>query len=190
MSQSQLQLDVCTLALLHLEFKKLDKPLSLAERNNLLIQFLKPKIKANHYRAIKKSTKKWVMMGRQPGADLESVLEQEQERLQAVCSTDMYRFVDLIGEIEQLLRTKVQYSVAREIDLNARYGKVLVTVVDEDLTASFDDDGLMIKSTQILFIGNSEHKEIFSAAIEKDNNFQSVVAYEDDNHLRVELFRL
>ncbi len=67
---------------------------------------------------------------------------------------------------------------------------MLVCVVDEDLTSSFDDDGLMIKSTQILFIGSIEHKDIFSAAIDQSGYFQSVIAYEDEIHLRVELFRL
>ncbi len=61
----------------------------------------------------------------------------------------------------------MQYSLAHNINLKARFGKVLVCVVDEDLTSSFDDDGLMIKSTQILFIGSIEHKDIFSAAIDR-----------------------
>ena len=190
MSQSQLLLDISTHALLHLEFKKLDKHLTLTEKNNLLVQYLKRVVKTNRYRAVRKSTKNWLMLGRQSGANLESILVCDRERLLQTCSTDLYRFVGLIREIESQLCTKVQYSLAHDIDLNARYGKVLVCVVDEDLTSSFDDDGLMIKSTQILFIGSSDHKDTFSAVIEQSGYFQSVVAYEDESHLRVELFRM
>ncbi|WP_299020956.1 DUF2913 family protein [uncultured Photobacterium sp.] len=190
MNHSQLLLDVSTNALLHLEFKKLDKPLTLAERNNHLVKYLKRVAKANRYRPVKKSARHWISLGRQSDADLESILDTELAHLQQTCSTDLFRFVGLIGEIESKLRTKAQYSRAHDIDLSARYGKVLVCVVDEDLKSSFDDDGLMIKSTQILFIGSSEHKEVFSAVIDRATHFQSVVAYEDDNHLRVELFRL
>lgn len=190
MNQSQLLLDVSTNALLHLEFKKLDKPLTLTERNNLLVKYLKRIAKSNRYRAVKKPARQWISLGRQPDTDLELILDAELKRLLQTSSTDLYRFVGLVGEIESELRTKVQYSKAHDIDLSARYGKVLVCVVDEDLKSSFDDDGLMIKSTQILFIGSTELKEVFSAVIDQATYFQSVVAYEDENHLRVELFRM
>lgn len=190
MNQTQQLLDVSTNALLHLEFQKLDKHLSLTERNNILVKYFKRIAKSNRYRAIRKTAKQWVAHGRHPDGDLETILSNEVEQLTQTCSTDLYRFVGLVDEIESQLKTKVQYSQAHKIDLNARYGKVLVCVVDEDLKASFDDDGLMTKSTQVLFIGSQEDKNTFSAAVEHDGNFQSVIAYEDENHLRVELFRL
>lgn len=190
MNQTQQLLDVSTNALLHLEFQKLDKHLTLAERNNILVKYFKRIAKSNRYRAIKKTAKQWINVGRHPEGDLETTLSNEVEQLTQTCSTDLYRFVGLVDDIESQLKTKVQYSQAHKIDLNARYGKVLVCVVDEDLKASFDEEGLMTKSTQILFIGSQDNKEIFSAAIEQDGNFQSVIAYEDENHLRVELFRL
>ncbi|SKC32580.1 hypothetical protein CZ809_02096 [Photobacterium piscicola] len=190
MNQSQQLLDISTNALLHLEFKKLDKRLTQTEQNNLLVQYLKKIIKNDRYRTVKKSTKSWLLRGRKTGACLESILNNDRERILQTSSTDLYRFVDLIEDIEAQLHTQVQYSLAHNINLKARFGKVLVCVVDEDLTSSFDDDGLMIKSTQILFIGSNEHKDIFSAAIDQSGYFQSVIAYEDESHLRVELFRL
>ncbi|MGF1735803.1 DUF2913 family protein [Photobacterium satsumensis] len=190
MNQTQQLLDVSTNALLHLEFQKLDKHLTLADRNNILVKYFKRIAKSNKYRTIRKSAKQWIAHGRHPDGDLETLLNNEVEQLTQTCSTDLYRFVGLVDTVESQLKTKVQYSKAHDIDLNARYGKVLVCVVDEDLTSSFDEDGLMIKSTQILFIGSSEDKEGFSTAIEQDGNFQSVIAYEDESHLRVELFRL
>ncbi|ARR51549.1 DUF2913 family protein [Photobacterium damselae subsp. damselae] len=190
MNQSQQLLDVTTNALLHLEFKKLEKTLSLAERNTLLIHFLKRIVKSNQYRGAKKPARQWLSLGRQSGADLETILVRHHESLLQTCSSDLYRFVDLIQKIEANLETKVQYSQAHRIDLNARYGRVLVCVVDEDLTSSFDEDGLMIKSTQMLFIGQSADKELFSQFVEESTYFQSVVAYEDEMHLRVELFRM
>ena len=190
MNQSQQLLDISTNALLHLEFKKLDKRLTLTEQNNLLVQYLKKIIKNDKYRTVKKSTKSWLLRGRKVGVCLESILNNDRERILQTSSTDLYRFVDLIEDIEAQLHTQVQYSLAHNINLKARFGKVLVCVVDEDLTSSFDDDGLMIKSTQLLFIGSTEHKDIFSAAIDQSGYFQSVIAYEDESHLRVELFRL
>ncbi|KJF95954.1 hypothetical protein UB33_06610 [Photobacterium angustum] len=190
MNQSELLLDVSTHALLHLEFKKLDKRLSLAEKNNILVQYLKPIVKSHQYRLVKKTTKSWLQMGRKLNTDFEATLNQERERLQQMSSTDLYQFIALIQEIERELNTKAQYSLAHAIDLNARYGKVLICVVDEDLTSSFDEDGLMTKATQILFIGNEQLKDQFSAIVDKSTGFQSVIAYEDENHLRIELFRL
>ncbi len=190
MNQSQQLLDISTNALLHLEFKKLDKRLTQTEQNNLLVQYLKKIIKNDKYRTVKKSTKSWLLRGRKVGVCLESILNNDRERILQTSSTDLYRFVDLIEDVEAQLHTQVQYSLAHNINLNARFGKVLVCVVDEDLTSSFDDDGLMIKSTQLLFIGSTEHKDIFSAAIDQSGYFQSVIAYEDESHLRVELFRL
>ena len=190
MNQSQQLLDISTNALLHLEFKKLDKRLTLTEQNNLLVQYLKKIIKNDRYRTVKNSTESWLLRGRKAGVCLESILNNDRERILQTSSTDLYRFVDLIEDIEAQLHTQVQYSLAHNINLKARFGKVLVCVVDEDLTSSFDDDGLMIKSTQLLFIGSTEHKDIFSAAIDQSGYFQSVIAYEDESHLRVELFRL
>lgn len=190
MNQSELLLDVSTHALLHLEFKKLDKRLSLAEKNNILVQYLKPIVKSHQYRLVKKTTKSWLQMGRKLNTDFEATLNQERERLQQMSSTDLYQFIALIQEIETELNTKAQYSLAHAIDLNARYGKVLVCVVDEDLTSSFDEDGLMTKATQILFIGDEKLKDLFSSIVDKSTGFQSVIAYEDENHLRIELFRL
>ncbi|MCD9529552.1 DUF2913 family protein [Photobacterium carnosum] len=190
MNQSQQLLDISTNALLHLEFKKLDKRLTQTEQNNLLVQYLKKIIKNDKYRTVKKSTKSWLLRGRKVGVCLESILNNDRERILQTSSTDLYRFVELIEDVEAQLHTQVQYSLAHNINLNARFGKVLVCVVDEDLTSSFDDDGLMIKSTQLLFIGSTEHKDIFSAAIDQSGYFQSVIAYEDESHLRVELFRL
>lgn len=190
MNQSQQLLDISTNALLHLEFKKLDKRLTQTEQNNLLVQYLKKIIKNDKYRTVKKSTKSWLLRGRKVGVCLESILNNDRERILQTSSTDLYRFVDLIEDVEAQLHTQVQYSLAHNINLKARFGKVLVCVVDEDLTSSFDDDGLMIKSTQLLFIGSTEHKDIFSAAIDQSGYFQSVIAYEDESHLRVELFRL
>lgn len=190
MTHSQLLLDISTHALLHLAFKKLDQRFSLAEKNNVLIQYLKPIVKAHQYRPVKKTVKQWIQSGRKLNADLEDVLNQERERLVQNSTTDLYQFISLIQKIENELNTKAQHSLAHAIDLQARYGDVLVCVVDEDLTASFDDEGLMIKSTQILFIGDERKKDRFSAIIEHSGNFQSVVAYEDEQHLRIELFRL
>ena len=190
MNQSQQLLDISTHALLHLEFKKLDQRLTQTEQNNLLVQYLKRILKDNRYHTVKKSTKSWLLRGRKPGVSLESILSADRERILQTSTTDLYRFVELIEDIEVQLHTKVQYSLAHNINLKARFGKVLICVVDEDLTSSFDDDGLMTKSTQILFIGNADHKDIFSAAIDQSGYFQSVIAYEDESHLRVELFRL
>ncbi|MEC6814687.1 DUF2913 family protein [Photobacterium toruni] len=190
MNKSQQLLDISTNALLHLEFKKLDKRLTQTEQNNLLVQYLKKIIKNDEYRAVKKSIKNWLLRGRKAGVCLASILNNDRERILQTSSTDLYRFVDLIESVEAQLHTQVQYSLAHNINLNARFGKVLVCVVDEDLTSSFDSDGLMIKSTQLLFIGSSEYKDLFSAAIDQSGYFQSVIAYEDESHLRVELFRL
>ncbi|WP_256384070.1 DUF2913 family protein [Photobacterium toruni] len=190
MNKSQQLLDISTNALLHLEFKKLDKRLTQTEQNNLLVQYLKKIIKNDGYRTVKKSIKNWLLRGRKSGVCLASILNNDRERILQTSSTDLYRFVDLIESVEAQLHTQVQYSLAHNINLNARFGKVLVCVVDEDLTSSFDSDGLMIKSTQLLFIGSSEYKDLFSAAIDKSGYFQSVIAYEDESHLRVELFRL
>ncbi|KLV03763.1 hypothetical protein ABT56_17450 [Photobacterium aquae] len=189
MTQSQMLLDVSTNALLLVEFKKLEKPLTKSESNNLLLKYLKRIAKIERYRKIRKSVKHWILLGRQADANLENILDIEHDRLLNNSSTDLYRFVVLIEEIESELKTKVQYSSAHKIDLSARFGQVLVCVVDENLKASFDDDGLMCKSTQILFIGSPEYKDVFSSVIDKAYYFQSVVAYEDESHLRVELFR-
>ncbi|MDN3682999.1 DUF2913 family protein [Vibrio tapetis subsp. quintayensis] len=190
MSQSKLLLEISTHALLHLEFKRLDKRLSSTEQNNLLVQFLKRASKDNRYKAARKTAKNWLLLGRKPNGNLESILTREQDRLRYTVATDLHCFVELIGSLEQKLKTKVQYSMAHKIDLKARYGKVLVCVVDEDLKGSFDEDGLMFSATQILFIGSEEHKDVFSEVIEKDGHFQTVVAYEDEEHLRVELLRM
>ncbi|WP_407675704.1 DUF2913 family protein [Photobacterium frigidiphilum] len=59
--------------------------------------------------------------------------------------------------------------------------------MESDLKAIFDEEGLTIKTTQILFVGSPEYKDIFSEQIDKSAHFQSVLAYEDEAHLRIEL---
>lgn len=190
MNQSQLLLDISTHALLHIEFKRLNKHLTSTEVNNLLTQYLKRVVKSNRYKAVRKTTKGWLLLGRRADSNFEFILTENRNRLLRSCSTDLYRFVALIGEIETQLSTKVQYSKAHDIDLQDRYGNVLVCVIDEDLKSSFDEQGLMTKPTNVLFIGHSDSKSSFSALIEDSEFFQSVIAYEDESHLRVELFRM
>ncbi|GLO64020.1 hypothetical protein MACH09_45280 [Vibrio sp. MACH09] len=190
MNQSILLLDVSTHALLHLQFKAREKRLTVSERNQLLVHFLKRKIKSSRYRSIKKQTKQWLFLARKHGVNFESMLAQEQSKLFQQCSTDIHHFVELVSKIESKLRTKVQYSLAKELDLNSRYGDVLICVIDKDLSSRFDEDGLMLKSTQILLVGDSDQQAEFSDVLDCSGYFQSVVAYQDDYHLRVEMFRL
>lgn len=190
MNQSKLLLDVSTHALLHLQFRAQEKRLSVSERNQLLVNFLKRVIKSSRYRSIKKQTKQWLLTARKHGANFESLLAQEQNDLFRQCSTDIHHFVELVGQMENKLRTKVQYSLAKELDLNSRYGDVLICVIDKDLSSRFDEDGLMLNSTQILIVGNSNQQAEFSDLLDGSGYFQSVVAYQDDHYLRVEMFRL
>ncbi|MGF1719425.1 DUF2913 family protein [Vibrio kyushuensis] len=189
MHPSQLLLDISTHALLHLEFKKLERHLNIAEKNQVLVQFIKPIVKSARFRTVKKTTKQWLLAGRQLKADFEVFLTREHSQLLETCSTDLYQFISLVMNIESQLKTKVQYSLAKDIDLDARFGQVLVCVVDESLDSSFDEDGLMTQSTQLLFVGNADFKEQFSNVVEQDSHFQAIVAYEDDCHLRIELMR-
>ncbi|MGF1755448.1 DUF2913 family protein [Vibrio makurazakiensis] len=189
MHPSQLLLDICTNALLHLEFKKLERHLSVVEKNQLLVQYFKRITKSHRFRAVKKTTKGWLLAGRQANNNFEALITNEHVGLLQSCSTDLHRFVNLISMVETSLKTKVQYSKAMDIDLNVRYGKVLICVVDESLSSSFDEDGHMFHSTQLLFIGDSELKEQFSAIIDSSDHFQAIVAYEDETHLRMELLR-
>ncbi|MEH6532422.1 MAG: DUF2913 family protein [Photobacterium frigidiphilum] len=186
---STLLLDITTHALLHIEFCNLDKKLTITDRNVKLNQFLKRAIKSNRYKRIKKNIKQWLTVAKLNDG-LESLLLSEQMKLIENCSTDMHRFVELISMIESQLSTKVQYANARELDLQARFGQVLVCVIEADLKAIFDEEGLMTKTAQILFIGSPEYKDTFSAQIDKSAHFQSVLAYEDETHLRIELCRL
>ena len=190
MHPSQLLLNISTHALLHLEFKKLERHLSVSDKNQLLVQFIKPIVKSSRFRSVKKTTKNWLLVGRRPNVDFETTLVKEQARLLDTCSTDLHQFVSLISTIESELNTKVQYSLAKDIDLNARFGKVLICVVDESLDANFDGDGLMTQSTQLLFVGESDLKDRYSNLIELNTHFQAIVAYEDACHLRIELLRL
>ncbi|GLO62426.1 hypothetical protein MACH09_29340 [Vibrio sp. MACH09] len=190
MNQSKLLLDVSTHALLHLQFKALEKRLNVSERNQLLVQFLKRIIRSSRYRSIKKQTKQWLLSARQQGVNFESMLTQEQSQLFRQCSTDLHHFVELVSKIESKLRTKVQYSLAKELDLNSRYGDVLICIIDKDLSSRFDEEGLMLNSTQILIVGDNEQQMAFSSLLDSSGYFQSVVAYQDEGHLRVEMFRL
>lgn len=117
------------------------------------------------------------------------MLAQEQAKLFKQCSTDVHRFVSLVSAMETKLNTKVQYSLAHELDLSSRFGDVLICVIDSDLSSSFDDDGLMQTTTQFLIVGDATKQAVFSEIIDNSANFQSVIAYKDPEHLRVELFR-
>ncbi len=88
MNQTQQLLDVSTNALLHLEFQKLDKHLTLAERNSILVKYFKRIAKSNKYRTIRKSAKQWSAHGRHPEGNLGSVLSNEVGQLAHTCSTD------------------------------------------------------------------------------------------------------
>ncbi|MCK6263864.1 DUF2913 family protein [Vibrio sp. ZSDE26] len=189
MHPSQLLLDISTHALLHIEFKKLERHLSTADKNQLLVQFIKPVVKSSRFRAVKKTTKQWLLAGRRPNIDFEAFLGLEHASLVETCATDLHQFVNLIMRVESELKTKVQYSLAKDIDLDARFGDVLICVVDESLNASFDEDGLMTRTTQLLFIGDMARKDLFSDIVEQDAHFQAIVAYEDEQHLRIELLR-
>jgi hypothetical protein len=187
---STLLLNVTTHALLHLEFCNLDKSLTnQTERNIKLNQFLKRAIKNNNYKRIKKNIKQWLTEAKKNNQSLELLLLSELSMLVDNCSTDMHKFIELINMVESQLTTKVQYANARELDLESRFGEVLVCVIESDLNAIFDEDGLMIKTTQLLFIGPPAYKDLFSELVDNSDHFQSVLGYEDDNHLRIELCR-
>lgn len=187
-SSTLLLRDLSTHALLHLEFQKRDnKHYRAANRNKLLLEWLKSRSKVKHYKPISKKIKSLMKETNRTGADLEQLFLQYINFHQEVSFSHLEHYLLLIREMEKKLGTTALLSQPNDVDLAHNGQNCLLCILAYDLNAHFSDSGKMLKDISILFRGLLTERHVMLGCLFSSNTFTYTVNYEDDDFIRLSL---
>ncbi|PQJ49597.1 hypothetical protein BTN99_02090 [Vibrio campbellii] len=187
---NQLLSELAVHALLHLHFKihASSRMLSLKERNDLLQKWLKPKLKSNRYKLIKKPLKSLTQQAKGENGNLEALLER---CVGADKPGDPQPHLDsyllLINEVEKKLGTTVMLSRPEDVDLSHDQHGCLLCVLSDNLNQHFDDNNALIAPISMLFRGPMSQRSLFLGSIYASNTFNYEVLYQDEQFVRITL---
>lgn len=177
-------------ALLYLEFQKLDRKSPYFDRekkNELLVRWLKPKLKSNKYKAIRKQLKTMSLQAKKSQVDLEDVLLTAVEAKPEVLQPHLDSYLLLIREIEKKLGTTALLSTPEDVDLSHDENGCLLCVLSNDLNAHFGTKNQLVADISILFRGTVREKHLFLGTIYANEIFGYQIQYEDENFVRISL---
>jgi hypothetical protein len=186
----QLLTEVSLHALLFLEFHKLDRKSQVFDReknNELLVRWLKPKLKSNKYKSIRKQLKTMSLQAKKSQVDLEDVLLTGIEAKPEALQPHLDSYLLLIRELEKKLGTTALLSTPEKVDLSHDENGCLLCVLSNDLNAHFGSKNQMIADVSILFRGTVREKHLFLGAIYANEIFAYQIQYEDDSFVRIML---
>ncbi|MGR5093925.1 DUF2913 family protein [Vibrio maritimus] len=177
-------------ALLYLEFQKLDRKSPYFDRekkNELLVRWLKPKLKSNKYKAIRKQLKTMSLQAKKSQVDLEDVLLTAVEAKPEALQPHLDSYLLLIREIEKKLGTTALLSTPEDVDLSHDENGCLLCVLSNDLNAHFGTKNQLVAEISILFRGTVREKHLFLGTIYANEIFGYQIQYEDENFVRISL---
>ncbi|MFC5080305.1 hypothetical protein VTH8203_03861 [Vibrio thalassae] len=186
----QLLTEVSLHALLHLEFKKLESKsqiFDLAKKNDLLVRWLKPRLKSNKYKAIRKQLKAMSLQAKKSQVDLEDVLLRGVEAKPELSQPHLDSYLLLIRELEKKLGTTALLSSPEKVDLKHDENGCLLCVLSTDLNAHFGTRNQLLSGISILFRGTVREKHLFLKTIYANDIFGYQIQYEDDSFVRITL---
>ncbi|GMQ49194.1 DUF2913 family protein [Vibrio sp. 10N] len=186
----QLLTEVSLHALLYLEFYKLDSKTQHFDRdkkNELLVRWLKPKLKSNKYKSIRKQLKTMSLQAKKSQVDLEDVLLTGIEAKPDALQPHLDSYLLLIRELEKKLGTTALLSTPEQVDLGHDENGCLLCVLSGDLNAHFGSKNQLIADVSILFRGTVREKHLFLGAIYANEVFAYQIQYEDDSFVRISL---
>ncbi|MFA0439694.1 hypothetical protein BCU70_18555 [Vibrio sp. 10N.286.49.C2] len=186
----QLLTEVSLHALLHLEFKKLEAKTTHFDRekcNELLVRWLKPKLKSNKYKAVRKQLKTMSLQAKKSQVDLEEVLLTGIEAKPDAIQPHLDSYLLLIREIEKKIGTTALLSSPRQVDLTHDEDGCLLCVLSDDLNGHFGTKNQLVSNISILFRGTVREKHLFLGAIYANDVFAYQIQYEDEHFVRITL---
>ncbi|KGK11482.1 DUF2913 family protein [Vibrio navarrensis] len=187
---NQLLSELAVHALLHLEFRRLataDKSLSVKDSNDLLQKWLKPKLKSNRYKLIKKPLKTLTQQAKGEQGNLAKLLEKCVGAETPPAQPHLDSYLLLINEIEKKLGTTVLLSRAEDVDLSHDENGCLLCVLTQNLNDNFDSQNTLIKPISMLFRGPMSQRSLFLGAIYANNTYGYSVQYQDEQFVRITL---
>ncbi|GAL31719.1 hypothetical protein JCM19240_5150 [Vibrio maritimus] len=177
-------------ALLYLEFHKLDRKSQIFDRekkNELLVRWLKPRLKSNKYKSIRKQLKTMSLQAKKSQVDLEDVLLTGIEAKPEALQPHLDSYLLLIREIEKKLGTTALLSTPESVDLSHDENGCLLCVLSNDLNAHFGTKNQLVANISILFRGTVREKHVFLGTIYANEVFGYQIQYEDENFVRISL---
>lgn len=186
----QLLTEVSLHALLYLEFHKLDRKPQVFDRekkNELLVRWLKPKLKSNKYKSIRKQLKTMSLQAKKSQVDLEDVLLTGIEAKPEALQPHLDSYLLLIREIEKKLGTTALLSTPESVDLSHDENGCLLCVLSNDLNAHFGTKNQLVANISILYRGTVREKHVFLGTIYANEVFDYQIQYEDENFVRISL---
>ncbi|HAS6347225.1 TPA: DUF2913 family protein [Vibrio vulnificus] len=187
---NQLLSELAVHALLHLEFRRLataHSSLSRQESNDILQKWLKPKLKSNRYKLIKKPLKAITQQAKGENGNLEALLERCVGAESAPVQPHLDSYLLLINEVEKKLGTTVLLSRPEAVDLSHDEHGCLLCVLTTNLNQHFDQRNKLIEPISMLFRGPMSQRSLFLGAIYASNTFHYSVQYQDEQFVRITL---
>ncbi|AUI87625.1 hypothetical protein BS333_14535 [Vibrio azureus] len=178
-------------ALLHLYFKleNSSRSFPLAERNELLQKWLKPKQKSPRYKLIKKQLKALTQQAKNNSDSLEKLLSRciNSPQEGGFHQPHLDSYLLLINEIEKKLGTTVLLSRPEDVDLSHDQHGCLLCVLSNDLNQHFDNSNTLTNPISMLFRGPMSQRSLFLGSIYANNTFAYEVQYQDEQFVRITL---
>lgn len=186
---NQLLSELAVHALLHLQFRRLvtSNAFSRQDSNEILQKWLKPKLKSNRYKLIKKPLKVLMQQAKGEHGDLEALLERCVGAESAPVQPHLDSYLLLINEVEKKLGTTVLLSRPEEVDLSHDEDGCLLCVLTTNLNHHFDQHNKLIEPISMLFRGPMSQRSLFLGAIYASNTFSYSVQYQDEQFVRITL---
>ncbi|QDO84136.1 DUF2913 family protein [Shewanella psychropiezotolerans] len=160
-------------ALLHLYFsvEETSRLIPMPKRNEILVRYLKPKLKDNHYRQIKNELRSLLTIGRSAKGDLETKLLKVRKVYQGrdKRSTDVHKLFDLLKTLrcEQGLGNRL-------VNENNKSVPKFIYMLEENVAHGFNQAGEQIAPMSLFLESNKinsvidvvERTGIFSAELQ------------------------
>lgn len=168
MNYAQLLKEICTNALLHLEFHKLaEKPkyITTLKRNVILGQYLKARLKQPRYKAVKKDIKTLILLSKKATANVEVKIEALLLLEVPTVSNELDAFYYLVQQIESDWNMPMMMIDPKSVTLSHDSGKTLLLPTD-DISSHFDENSNLVKPINIVFRGSKTHESNLLIALD------------------------
>ncbi|WP_227992832.1 MULTISPECIES: DUF2913 family protein [Shewanella] len=150
--------DLVDNALLHLYFsvEETSRFIPMSKRNEILVRYLKPKLKDNHYRQIKRELRGLLAIGRSAKGDLETRLVEVRKVYQdpEKRSTDVHKLFDLL----KILRCE-QGLGNQLVNENDEGVAEFIYMLEEDVAHAFNQVGEQVAPVS-LFLGSNRIHDV------------------------------
>ncbi|WP_281188422.1 DUF2913 family protein (plasmid) [Vibrio harveyi] len=159
-----IQREIVVHALLHVAFYRASiqpKFLPVKSCNELLVKWLKPKLKCNSNKTAKKLIKDLIKKGRDASFNLENYMWKLNVSGKPVVQSDLDEFILLVNEIESAWKSEFKLLEKKKFDTNKEVTDTGLYLLTDDIASHFDQtNNQLCKAIQIIYKGGQNQQAL------------------------------